>query len=114
MTDRLFVYGTLAPGGPNAHVLADLSGTWEPAMVRGRLLEQGWGAELGFPGLVVDERGADVAGMLFRSPQLAARWRRLDAFEGEGYERVLVPVTLLSGGTCLAYVYALRDTACRT
>jgi len=106
--DRLFVYGTLAPGGPNAHILADLSGTWEPAMVRGKLLERGWGADLGFPGLVVDELGVDVTGMLLRSPQLVAHWGRLDEFEGEGYERVAVPVTLLAGGSCVAYVYALR------
>jgi gamma-glutamylcyclotransferase (GGCT)/AIG2-like uncharacterized protein YtfP len=33
VTDRLFVYGTLAPGRPNEHVLADLGGTWEPAYV---------------------------------------------------------------------------------
>jgi gamma-glutamylcyclotransferase (GGCT)/AIG2-like uncharacterized protein YtfP len=41
MTDRPFVYGTLAPGRPNAHVLADLEATWEPAYVTGTLWEQG-------------------------------------------------------------------------
>ena len=47
MTDRLFVYGTLAPGRPKEHVLAEVSGTWEPATVRGKLLQGGWVAELG-------------------------------------------------------------------
>ena len=32
MINRLFVYGTLAPGRANAHVLADIPGTWEPAL----------------------------------------------------------------------------------
>ena len=44
MVDRLFVYGTLAPGRPNEHILADVAGEWEPASVTGRLLEEGWGA----------------------------------------------------------------------
>ncbi len=34
MTDRLFIYGTLAPGRPNEHVLAEVPGAWEPATVR--------------------------------------------------------------------------------
>ena len=67
MTQRLFVYGTLAPGRANEHVLADVPGTWELATVRGRLLQQGWGAEVGFPGIVLDEDGPEVHGMLFSS-----------------------------------------------
>lgn len=118
MIDALFVYGTLAPGRPNAHVLADLTGTWEPASVRGTLLQHGWGADLGYPGLVPDEDGADITGLLFTSPHLAAHWERLDAFEGEGYERVSGQVTLLGGGptgrTTRAYVYALRGSVAGT
>lgn len=57
MTDRLFVYGTLAPGRPNEHVLADVEGTWEPATVKGTLLQEGWGAAAGYPGIVLDDRG---------------------------------------------------------
>lgn len=41
MTRRLFVYGTLAPGRPNAHVLAEVPGEWEPATVQGTLLQEG-------------------------------------------------------------------------
>ena len=52
MTDRLFVYGTLAPGRPNAHVLADVPGTWESATVRGTLVQDGWGAAAGYPGIL--------------------------------------------------------------
>ena len=49
MTERLFVYGSLAPGESNAHVLAGIDGTWEPATVTGTLHPEGWGATLGFP-----------------------------------------------------------------
>lgn len=84
---RLFVYGTLGPGRPNAHILHDVPGSWEPATVRGRLVEHGWGAELGFPALVLDPGGPDVPGDLFTSE--AFDWDELDAFEGPGYERVI-------------------------
>jgi len=58
MIQRLFVYGTLAPGRANEHILADVPGQWEPASVSGRLLEQGWGAAVGYPGLVLDQQAA--------------------------------------------------------
>jgi gamma-glutamylcyclotransferase (GGCT)/AIG2-like uncharacterized protein YtfP len=57
MTDRLFIYGTLAPGRPNEHVLADVPGTWERATVRGKLLDEGWGAEVGYPGIALVGNG---------------------------------------------------------
>ena len=107
MTQRLFVYGTLAPGRPNAHILAEIPGEWEPATVSGRLLQQGWGAAVGYPGLVLDEHGGEVEGFLFSSHVLAEHWNRLDEFEGAGYERVLSRVNLTDGTTVEAYVYTL-------
>lgn len=109
MTARLFVYGTLAPGRPNAHVLADVPGTWQPATVRGRLFAEGWGAAIGYPGIIPDESGDEVPGLLFTSEELPRHWSRLDEFEGEGYERVLVQAGLEDGTQMDAYVYALRD-----
>ncbi|MEP7041927.1 MAG: gamma-glutamylcyclotransferase family protein [Dokdonella sp.] len=107
MTDRLFVYGTLAPGRPNEHVLAEVHGTWEPAAVRGTLHQQGWGAAVGYPGIVLDERGSEVEGLLFSSEELAAHWTRLDEFEGEGYARMLVRAELKNGTVVEAYIYTL-------
>ena len=40
---RPFVYGTLAPGRPNQHVLAHVPGTWEPDTVKGDPRRAGWG-----------------------------------------------------------------------
>ena len=111
MTERLFVYGTLAPGRPNAHVLADVPGTWEPATVRGTLLKEGWGAAVGYPGIVLDELGGEVHGFIFSSEALTSHWTRLDAFEGDGYERVMTSATLADGTFVRAHIYALkRDT----
>ena len=109
MTHRLFVYGTLAPGRPNGHVLAGVPGEWEPATVTGTLFQEGWGAAAGYPGIVLDERGGDVEGLLFSSESLAEHWARLDEFEGEGYTRVLTTVKLEDGTAVDAYVYALSE-----
>lgn len=108
MTHGLFVYGTLAPGRPNEHVLAPLGGDWQPATVRGHLQMQGWGAALGFPGLVPDAAGEEIAGLLFSSVDLDAFWSTLDELEGEEYARVLQPVRLADGSQIDAYVYVLR------
>ena len=107
MTPRLFVYGTLAPGRANAHVLAPVPGTWEPATVTGRLLPEGWGAAAGYPGIILDEQGGPVAGLLFTSDSLGEHWSRLDAFEGDGYRRVRTTVRRQDGTVVDAYVYAL-------
>ena len=106
---RLFVYGTLAPGRPNHHVLADIPGSWEPAVLRGTLRDEGWGAALGSPGIVPSPKGDDVEGFVFSASTLDAHWAMLDAFEGEGYERVEVSVRLAGGKEVYAFVYALRS-----
>ena len=108
MTDRLFVYGTLAPGRPNEHVLAGLPGTWEPATVTGTLLQEGWGAAFGCPGIVLDEAGGEVHGFLFSSKALSANWVRLDAFEGDGYERTVTSAKRGDGTLVQAHIYTLK------
>ena len=106
--NRLFVYGSLQPGGPNEHVLTAIGGKWEPAVIKGHLVEQGWGASMGYPGLVFDESGKEVRGHVFSSSNLEAKWAYLDAFEGEEYERIAASVTLMSGAQVQAQVYVLR------
>lgn len=106
--EHLFIYGSLQPGGPNEHVLADVDGEWVPATLKGRLIEAGWGASMGFPGLVIDENGSEVHGHLLSSTQLTEIWPKLDAFEGEEYERITATVTLGNGERVEAAVYALR------
>ena len=107
--ERLFVYGTLAPGKANEHVLGDLPGSWQVATVRGRLVDEGWGAALGSPAIVPDEQAGSVDGFVFSSAALAERWPQLDAFEGSGYRRVRVTARLAEGGSTEAWVYALQS-----
>ncbi|MEO1592621.1 MAG: gamma-glutamylcyclotransferase family protein [Cyanobacteria bacterium J06632_22] len=106
---RLFVYGTLAPGRPNAHILAEVAGEWEAATVTGTLHQDGWGAAVGYPGIVLDEQGSPVEGFLFSSEVLAEHWARLDAFEGEEYERVLTAARREDQTVVDAYIYTLRN-----
>ncbi len=109
MTDRLFVYGTLAPGRPNAHILAGVPGTWQRAIVHGRLYREGWGARQGYPGIRIDDSGDPVEGYVFSSDALAGEWERLDRFEGDEYERVSAKAWLKDGQTVATYVYQLRS-----
>jgi gamma-glutamylcyclotransferase (GGCT)/AIG2-like uncharacterized protein YtfP len=110
---RLFVYGTLAPGASNAHVLAGLQGQWQKAWVRGRCYPQGCAASFGYPALFlagVDEVGAQrVEGLLFSSEDLLQHWPRLDAFEGEAYQRVVTEVCTDSGERFDAWVYEVKN-----
>lgn len=107
MSNRLFVYGTLAPGRSNAHVLADVPGTWQPAHVRGTVHHVTWGPAAGYPGLVLGENAGETQGQVFTSDELPAHWARLDDFEGDGYTRVAVTATLDSGATVQAFTYVL-------
>jgi gamma-glutamylcyclotransferase (GGCT)/AIG2-like uncharacterized protein YtfP len=94
---RLVAYGTLAPGRPNHHQLDGLKGRWLKGTVHGELVQQGWGAALGFPALVLDPDGPAVNVQIFESSDLPSHWPRLDHFEGPGYKRVAVPVDTASG-----------------
>ncbi len=107
---RLFVYGTLAPGAPNEHVLAGIEGWWEPATVRGRPVEEGWAVENGYPAIALDDEAPEVDGLLFCSPLLDEHWTRLDEFEGIGYERVAAPAQRFDGQAVEAQVYVHRPS----
>ena len=107
---RLFVYGTLAPGRVNHRVLESIPGSWETATLRGTLLQEGWGVAMGYPGIVPAEDGEEVEGFVFSSVYLADHWPRLDEFEGEGYQRVSVTVRVNGIHNVEAYVYALNHS----
>ncbi|AVH16041.1 gamma-glutamylcyclotransferase [Enterobacter sp. SGAir0187] len=106
--ERLFVYGTLGPGRPNAHILENIGGTWQAGHVGGSLLNKGWGAEMGYPGIVLDDSGHRVQGFIFTSANLHHHWDELDKFEGAEYERVPVDVTTTIAQTVNAWVYRLK------
>ena len=86
---RLIVYGTLAPGDMYHYLLADLPGTWERCVIRGRMGEY-WG----FMAFHYDEHGPEHPAWLLSSPELPQKFPELDAFEGEAYRRIIIPARL--------------------
>jgi gamma-glutamylcyclotransferase (GGCT)/AIG2-like uncharacterized protein YtfP len=102
-SQRLAVYGTLAPGEGNHHLLADCPGTWTRGAVPGRRSMRR------FPVFTYDPAASPVPVQLLASRGLPGAWTRLDAFEGSDYPRILVPV--FAGGHLLAVanLYAARE-----
>ena len=108
---RLFVYGSLAPGRSNAHVLGPLPGSWQSATVEGLLLAEGCELSYGYPALILNSKdpgAGEVPGLLFVSPALPDFWPELDEFEGEGYRRVVTSVVTEAGVELSAYTYELN------
>ena len=103
---RLAVYGTLAPGRMNHHQISTLRGRWQRGIVKGELFASGWGAALGFPGLILNPLGSPVDVDVLESVDLPQHWARLDEFEGDGYRRVVTTVTTDQGERC-AWIYVL-------
>ena len=106
---RLATYGSLAPGRPNHHQLDGLDGLdgrWSPGHVHGTLLDAGWGADLGYPALLLDPDAPAIEVHVFESVQLPAHWSRLDRFEGPGYRRVATTVHTASDDVD-AFIYVL-------
>lgn len=90
---KLAVYGTLAPGRVNHHVIAPLKGKWsDELVVYGERLAAGWGAQMGYPAIRYCLSGEEIPVHLFVSRELPEHWPRLDAFEGVEYRRILVPL----------------------
>ena len=88
----LAVYGTLAPGGSNHHVVAGLGGRWLDGVIRGHRFEARWRGHTGYPGFRPDPAGPAVPVRVLVSDRLADHWERLDDFEGPGYRRVVIDV----------------------
>jgi gamma-glutamylcyclotransferase (GGCT)/AIG2-like uncharacterized protein YtfP len=110
----LAVYGTLAPGESNAHVVADVAGRWIEASVRGHRFTATWQGRPSYPGFRPDPDGPLVPVLILSSPHLTEQWDRLDRFEGPGYRRVVVEVFAPDGSSRLgrACIYeALPDVA---
>lgn len=102
------VYGTLAPGAPNHHVLENLGGQWRDGWVHGDLRQEGWGAQHGYPAIRWNPRSGQVPVKLLVSELLEHHWERLDQFEGAGYQRILVPVNMGDEVIAVANIYEAR------
>lgn len=105
---HLIVYGSLAPGGPNHRILAEVPGEWREGWVTGELLERGWSAAMSYPALKWCPEGSHIPAWLFRSPELPSHWERLDDFEGLEYHRILAPFWTPEGEIWVGNVYAME------
>jgi HAD superfamily hydrolase (TIGR01509 family) len=105
---RLVVYGTLAPGEKNHHLLSTLPGEWRRVQVRGIKDEEGFGLTSGHPGLVWHPGTTTVDVWLLESEDLPGRWAGLDDFEGAEYRRILAPVEVDGRITCVANLYQVN------
>jgi len=102
------VYGSLAPGQPNYHEISDVPGVWHEGHIYGNILEVGWGASIGYPGLKWDPSGPKVSASILESNVLHQHWERLDEFEGEEYKRIIIPFHTTNGLKGLGHVYSLN------
>ena len=102
---RIIVYGSLAPGEMYHFLLADLPGTWEQCVIRGRLGESG-----GFKAFQYDRVGPEHGAWVFTSRALPEKFPELDHFEGAGYRRLVIPARV-GRRRVLANVYESREFA---
>jgi gamma-glutamylcyclotransferase (GGCT)/AIG2-like uncharacterized protein YtfP len=109
MPDHLFVYGTLRRGSahPLAKRLAAEARFVGEGTVKGRPYSFG-----AYPGAVLDASSREtIEGDLYGIGENTSLLAALDAYEGCGecgdYCRVVVPVSLRSGGLVEAFAYAL-------
>lgn len=96
---KLVVYGTLARGKINHSVISDVPGDWEDCSLNGEIHEV-----RGLPAFNWDPNGPIQNRELFTASDLPEHWERLDHFEGDSYQRILVPVRT-SNGLSIANCY---------
>ncbi len=94
---RMAFYGTLRQGAANHYEVRNIEGEWSTGTVRGWLYEITWGPADGFPGITLDAHAPPVEVDVLAGPGVEKNLGRIDDFEGPGYRRVSVAVTLLDG-----------------
>ncbi len=99
-SQRLAVYGTLAPGKTNHHVIAEIQGTWDRGWIRGVLGRIG-----PYPACRWKPHAMRIPVQVLSSSRLLDHWERLDRFEGTAYRRILAPVTNAGGRVHVANLY---------
>ena len=109
MTETLFVYGTLMPNCPNGFVLEKVVGKFVPATVRGKLIDAGWSAGMGYPGIRLEMGDDTIHGFLFYSSNLINHWEKLDIFEGLEFTRTPIIVQRYDELEVQTYIYTLKD-----
>lgn len=109
----IIIYGTLAPNRPNHSKIEHIKGKWLKGIVKGKLVNEGWGAELGYFGFKhshIDEQ-ENIEAYILLSDQLVDNWSYLDEFEGDGYRRIIAKYELDNGDVGIGNIYAINDAS---
>jgi len=83
---KFVVYGTLAPGSPNESKLAGMEGSWQECKVRGQKVDHE-----GLPYFTWDPDADEIGVNMLQSEALPDEWSYLDKWEGNSYNRILIP-----------------------
>ena len=75
-------------------MVASIRGTWLAGTIRGTLGRHPSGQYEGYPAFRREPSSGDVDVDVLISGELPDHWERLDRFEGPGYRRVVVEVSL--------------------
>jgi gamma-glutamylcyclotransferase (GGCT)/AIG2-like uncharacterized protein YtfP len=106
VVNRLFVYGTLRTGQTARSLIGEHVTAAEPATMVGRI----WALPDGYPGFL-PQGDQPVVGELVTLGDLAAAFPLLDAYEGDGFERILQRARTADGSLHWAWVYRMVDPA---
>lgn len=114
--EHLATYGTLAPGEDNHWLVRNIAGEWRTGTVTGWAYPIGFGPADGYPGFTHDPDGPPVEVAVLSSDRLDRHWREIDDFEGPGYRRIEVEVTLIDSELSIsnpltAWIYETDPTA---
>ncbi len=98
--ERLASYGTLRPGYCNHHHVSSIQGAWIDGTIYGEVFERN-----NYPVFIWKLDGAAVPVQVLVSRDLPDSISKVDDFEGEGYRRIIVPVSM-NGQVLACCVYA--------
>jgi predicted metal-dependent HD superfamily phosphohydrolase len=91
-----------------------IGGAWREGFAMPGVREpKGWGAAIGYPGVAWKTGPSAIDVWVFESRNLSAHWDALDAFEGEEYVRLYVPLTRAGAASEIAFTYALREPSAK-
>jgi len=108
----LIIYGSLAPGEANHHIISHINGIWLKAFVNGLIIDNGWSTRTGYPEFQrMDDASERVEVLAFVSEDLDTYWDQIDEFEGtEQYKRVTISCELENGKVMDAFIYEATRT----
>lgn len=106
----LIIYGSLAPGEKNHHIISHIPGEWHRATIKGKIKDNGWSDNRSaYPEFnrVKDESEAETIHVqAFISKELHQYWTDIDEFEGtELYGRKPIDCVLENGQKTTAFIY---------